>query len=91
LCLGGFESQAHEKGVRNHPPNNASKELNRFKSPIKACVENVFVCMTMSMGGRLTSMIRLVRTENRVMVWDQESEFKLQTILEGPYSLPEAA
>ena len=63
LSLGGFESLIHEKGARNHPLSDASKELNRVKSSIRACVEHVFGCMTMSMGGKLTRKIGLERNE----------------------------
>jgi IS5 family transposase len=63
LDLAGFESLIHEKGVRNHPLGDAAKELNRVKSAIRACVEHVFGCMTMSMGGKLTRKIGLARTE----------------------------
>jgi IS5 family transposase len=61
LSLGGFESLIHEKGARNHPLGDAAKELNRVKSAIRACVEHVFGCMTMSMGGKLTRKIGLER------------------------------
>ncbi len=37
--------------------------MNRVKSAIRACVEHVFGCMTMSMGGKLTIKIGLERTE----------------------------
>ena len=63
LNLGGFESLIHEKGTRNHPLSDAAKELNRVKSSIRACVEHVFGCMTMSMGGKLTRKIGLERNE----------------------------
>ena len=63
LSLGGFESLIHEKGPRNHPLSDASKELNRVKSSIRACVEHVFGCMTMSMGGKLTRKIGLERNK----------------------------
>jgi IS5 family transposase len=63
LNLGGFESLIHEKGARNNPLSEASKELNRIKSAIRACVEHVFGCMTMSMGGKMTRGIGLARTE----------------------------
>ena len=63
LRLGGFESLIHEKGARNNPLGEAAKELNRVKSAIRACVEHVFGCMTMSMGGKMTRKIGLVRTE----------------------------
>ena len=41
----------------------AVKGLNRVKSSIRACVEHVFGCMTMSMGGKLTRKIGLERNE----------------------------
>jgi IS5 family transposase len=63
LSLGGFESLIHEKGARNHPLSDAAKELNRVKSSIRACVDHVFGCMTMSMGGKLTRKIGLERNE----------------------------
>lgn len=63
LDLAGFESLIHEKGSRNHPLGDKAKELNRVKSAIRACVEHVFGCMTMSMGGKLSRKIGLKRTE----------------------------
>ena len=63
LSLGGFESLIHEKGARNHPLNEASKKLNRIKSITRSCVEHVFGCMTMSMGGKLSRKIGLARNE----------------------------
>ena len=42
LSLGGFKSLIHEKGARNHPLSDTSKELNRGKSAIRACFEHVF-------------------------------------------------
>ena len=63
LSLGGFESLIHEKGARNHPLSDEAKKMNRVKSAIRACVEHVFGCMTMSMGGKLTRKIGLGRTE----------------------------
>nr|WP_185467456.1 MULTISPECIES: transposase [unclassified Synechococcus] len=41
----------------------AARELNRVKSSIRACVEHVFGCMTISMGGKLTRKIGLERNE----------------------------
>jgi hypothetical protein len=63
LSLGGFESLIHEKGTLNHPLNETSKKLNRIKSIARSCVENVFGCMTMSMGGKLSRKIGLPRNE----------------------------
>jgi hypothetical protein len=63
LSLGGFESRFHEKGARNKPLSEAAKEMNRIKSAIRACVEHVFGCMTISMGGKATRKIGLARTE----------------------------
>ena len=63
LNLGGFESLIHEKGARNHPLSDEAKKMNRVKSAIRACVEHVFGCMTMSMGGKLTRKIGLERIE----------------------------
>ena len=63
LSLGGFESLIHEKGARSHPLSDEAKKINRVKSAIRACVEHVFGCMTMSMGGKLTRKIGLGRTE----------------------------
>jgi IS5 family transposase len=63
LSLGGFESLIHEKGARNNPLSNSAKKLNRFKSAIRACVEHVFGCMTMSMGGKQTRKIWLKRNQ----------------------------
>jgi IS5 family transposase len=63
LNLGKFESLIHEKGARNHLLSDAAKKLNRIKSAIRACVEHVFGCMTMSMGGKLTRKIGIERNE----------------------------
>jgi IS5 family transposase len=65
LSLGCFESLIHEKGARNHPLSDAAKELNSLKSSIRACVEHVFGCMSMSMSmvGKLTRKIGLERSE----------------------------
>jgi IS5 family transposase len=41
----------------------AVKGLNRVKSSIRACVEHVFGCMTMSIGGKLTRKIGLGRND----------------------------
>jgi hypothetical protein len=48
LSLGKFESLIHEKGARNHPLSDEAKKVNRIKSAIRACLEHVFGCMTMS-------------------------------------------
>jgi transposase, IS5 family len=48
LNLGGFASLIHEKGSRNQPLSDAAKERNRVKSAIRACVEHVFGCMTIT-------------------------------------------
>ncbi|WP_255003149.1 hypothetical protein [Cyanobium sp. HWJ4-Hawea] len=63
LNIGGFEGLIHEKGSRNHHLQEAGKELNRLNSAIKDCVDHVFGCMTMSMGGKLTIKIGLERTK----------------------------
>jgi transposase, IS5 family len=63
LSLGGSESLIHEKGACNLPLSDDAKELNRIKSAIRACVEQVFGSVTMSMGGKLTRKIGLARTE----------------------------
>ena len=63
LILGGFESLIYEKGAGNNQLREACKELNRVKSAIRAYVEHVFGCMTMSMGGKMTRRIGLARTE----------------------------
>jgi len=63
LSLGGFESLIHEKVARNHSLSDATKKLNRVKSSIRACVEHVFGCMTMSMGGERTRKIGLKRNQ----------------------------
>jgi transposase, IS5 family len=63
LSLGKFESMIHEKGARNHLLSDEAKKLNRIKSAIRACVENVFGCMTMSVGGKLTRRIGFERYE----------------------------
>jgi hypothetical protein len=51
LRLASFESLIHEKGARNYPLSGAAKDLNRVKLAIRACVEQIFVAITMSMGG----------------------------------------
>jgi transposase, IS5 family len=61
--LGAFESCIHEKGSRNHPLSGAAKERNRIKSAIRACVEHVFGCMTMSVGGKMNRKIGLERNK----------------------------
>jgi hypothetical protein len=66
LNLGKFESLIHEKGARNHPLSDAAKKPNRIKSAIRACVEHVFGCMTMSMGRKLT---RKVGFESNEVWW----------------------
>ena len=48
LNLGGFETCILEKGSRNQPISGAAKQRNRVKSAIRACIEHVFGCMTMS-------------------------------------------
>ena len=63
LSLGGFESCIHEKGSRNHPLSESAKERNRIKSAIRACVEHVFGCITMSMGGKMTRKIGLEKNK----------------------------
>ena len=63
LNLGSFENLIHEKGARNHPPSDATKDLNRVKSVIRSCVEHIFGSRTMSMGRKLTRKIGLDRTE----------------------------
>jgi IS5 family transposase len=63
LNLGGFECLIHEKGARNHPLSDAAKELNRAMSSIRAFVEHLFGCKTMSMGGKLTRRFGLKRNE----------------------------
>ena len=63
LSLDGFESLIHEKGARNNPLSDSAKKLNRFKLAIRACVEHVFGCMTMSMGGKQTRKIGLKRNQ----------------------------
>jgi len=50
--MGGFESQIRENGARNHPLSELAKALNWVKSSFRACVEHVFGCMTLSMGGK---------------------------------------
>jgi IS5 family transposase len=63
LNLGGFVSLIHEKGARNHPLSDSAKELNHVKSSIRGCVEHIFGCMAMSMGGMLTRKIGIERNE----------------------------
>jgi hypothetical protein len=65
LSLGSFESLIHEKGARYSPLSEAAKEMIRIKSAIRACVENVIGRMAISMGGKATRKIGLVRTEAR--------------------------
>lgn len=54
LNLGGFESCIHEKGSRIQTLSGAAKERIRIISAIIACVEHIFGCMTMSVGGKIT-------------------------------------
>ena len=63
LSLGGFEGLIYEKGGRNHRLSDAAKELNRLKSQIRAYVEHVFGCMTITMGGKLKRKVGLERSE----------------------------
>ena len=63
LNLGKYESLINEKCARNHPLSDEAKKLNWIKSPIRACVESYFGCMTMSMGGKLTRKIGIERIE----------------------------
>ena len=53
----------HAKGARNNPLSDAAKELNRVKSSIRAVLEDVFGCMSVSMGGKLTRKIGLERND----------------------------
>ena len=63
FSLGGFESLIHKKGGCNNLLTKVSKKLNSVNSAIRACVEHVFGCMTMSMVGRMNRRIGLARTE----------------------------
>ena len=53
----------HEKGARNHLLCEAARKLNLVKSSIRALLEHVFGCMSMSMRGKLTIKIGLVKIE----------------------------
>jgi len=64
LSLGGFESCIHEKGSRNHPLSEAARERNQIKSAIRACVEHVFGCITMSISGKKLERLGLRRTRH---------------------------
>ena len=89
LSLGGFESLIHEKGARNHPLSDEAKKMNRVKSAIRACVEHVFGCMTMSMGGKLTRKIGLERIE---VWWGLKNlTFNFLRCLQRSYSIELAA
>jgi hypothetical protein len=79
--LAGFARLIHEKDARNHPLSDAAKELNRFKSSIRACVEHVFGCTTVSMAGKRIRKIGLARTEDwvsedRRLAAAQKSDFQ---------------
>ena len=63
LELAGFDNLINAKGSRNHPLSEEAKAHNRIKSSIRARVEHVFGCITMSMGGKLTRKVGLPRTE----------------------------
>ena len=63
LILGGLQSCIHEKDRCNNPLRDAAKERKRIKSAIRACVEHVFGCMTMSMLGKMTRKIGLERNK----------------------------
>ena len=56
-------SLIHEKAAHNHPLGDAAKELNRIKSAIRACAEDVFGSMTMAMSGKLTRKVGLEKTK----------------------------
>jgi IS5 family transposase len=63
LSLGGFESLIHEKALAIiHLASQPGIKSCQVAS-IRACVEHVFGCMTMSMGGKLTRKIGLERNE----------------------------
>ena len=57
--LGSFESCIHEKGSRYQPLSDAAKERSHIKSAIRACVEAVLGCMTMSMVAKMTRKVGL--------------------------------
>jgi IS5 family transposase len=89
LIFGGFESLIHEKGARNNPLSEAAKELNRIKYAIRACVEHVFGCMKMSMGGKMTRRIGLARTE--AWLWLKNLTFNFFRYLQRTSSLAAVA
>ena len=63
LNPGSFETCIHEKGSRSYLLSGAARQRNRVKSAIRACVEHVFGCMTMSMGNKMTRNIGLERNK----------------------------
>jgi IS5 family transposase len=66
LSLGKFKNLIHKKGACNHPHSDEAKKPNRIKSAIRACLEHVFGCRTMCMGGKLT---RKIGTEQNEAWW----------------------
>ena len=79
--LAGFKTLIHEKDARHHPLRDTAQDLNRINSVIKACVEHIFCCKTMSMGEKLTKKIEL--EEDRGLVETQESDFQLPWLSPG--------
>ena len=63
LDLAGFDNLINVKGSRNHLLSENTKDHNHIKSSIRAGVEHVIGCITMSMGGKLTRKVDLPRTE----------------------------
>ena len=89
MSLSGFESLIHVKEARNKPLSNAAKEVNRIKSAIRAGVEHVFGCMTISMGGKMTRTIGLAKT---VAWWGRKNlTFNVLRYLQRTSSLADAA
>jgi len=63
LNLADFKSVIYEKCACNYPLSDAARDLNRINSAIRACVENVFGRMIISMSGKLIRTIGLERSE----------------------------
>ena len=62
LNLWGFESSILAKGSSKYRPSDAAKERNSVKSANRACVKNIFDCMTMAIvGGKMTRKFGIER------------------------------
>lgn len=76
LELGGYRSQIHERGYRNHPLTETQKVMNRDKSKVRAKVEHVFGAWVMGMGGKLVRCIGIERVSAQLGLKDLAYNFK---------------